>query len=68
MRKAFGAGSDEVELDDVYDLLLARGSTEKLVQLSLSWVAGDPHNRNLRVASDFTHEEMAQMIGSSPKR
>ena len=51
--------------DDVYDLLLARSSTEKLVRLLLSWVAGEPHNRNLRVASDFTHEEMAQMIGSS---
>jgi len=51
--------------DDVYDLLLARSSTEKLVRLLLSWVADEPHNRNLRVASDFTHEEMAQMIGSS---
>ena len=51
--------------DDVYDLLMARSSTEKLVRLLLSWVAGEPHNRNLRVASDFTHEEMAQMIGSS---
>jgi CRP/FNR family transcriptional regulator len=51
--------------DDVYDLLLARSSTEKLVRLLLSLVVGEPHNRNLRVASDFTHEEMAQMIGSS---
>jgi len=51
--------------DDVYDLLLARSSTEKLVRLLLSWVADEPRNRNLRVASDFTHEEMAQMIGSS---
>jgi CRP/FNR family transcriptional regulator, cyclic AMP receptor protein len=51
--------------DDVHDLLLARSSTEKLVRLLLSWVANEPRNRNLRVASDFTHEEMAQMIGSS---
>ncbi len=50
---------------DVHDLLLARSSTEKLVRLLLSWVAREPHNRDLRVESEFTHEEMAQMIGSS---
>lgn len=50
---------------DVYDLLLARSSTEKLARLLLSWVAGEPRNRDLRVATDFTHEEIAQMIGSS---
>jgi CRP/FNR family cyclic AMP-dependent transcriptional regulator len=51
--------------DDVHDLLLARSSTEKLARLLLSWVAGEPRNRDLRVASEFTHEEIAQMIGSS---
>ncbi len=51
--------------DDVYDLLLARSSTEKLARLLLSWVADVPKNRELRVDRDFTHEEMAQMIGSS---
>jgi CRP/FNR family cyclic AMP-dependent transcriptional regulator len=51
--------------DDVHDLLLARSSTEKLARLLLSWVADEPSNRDLRVARDFTHEEMAQMIGSS---
>jgi CRP/FNR family transcriptional regulator, cyclic AMP receptor protein len=51
--------------DDVYELLLARSSTEKLARLLLSWVAGEPRNLELRVATDFTHEEMAQMIGSS---
>jgi len=51
--------------DDVYDLLLARSSTEKLARLLLSWVADEPRNRDLRVPRDFTHEEMAQMIGSS---
>jgi CRP/FNR family transcriptional regulator len=51
--------------DDVYDLLLARSSTEKLARLLLSWVAGEPRNRDLRVSTGFTHEEMAQMIGSS---
>jgi CRP/FNR family transcriptional regulator len=51
--------------DDVHDLLLARSSTEKLARLLLSWVDGEPRNRELRVATEFTHEEMAQMIGSS---
>ena len=50
---------------DVHDLLLARSSTEKLARLLLSWVAKEPHNRDLRIATVFTHEEMAQMIGSS---
>lgn len=54
-----------VSFDDVYDLLLARSSTEKLARLLLSWVAEEPHNRELRVSSEFTHEEIAQMIGSS---
>jgi len=51
--------------DDVYELLLARSSTEKLARLLLSWVAEEPRNRDLRVPSEFTHEEIAQMIGSS---
>jgi CRP/FNR family transcriptional regulator len=50
---------------DVHDLLLARSSTEKLARLLLSWVAREPHNQDLRVESEFTHEEIAQMIGSS---
>lgn len=50
---------------DVHDLLLARSSTEKLARLLLSWVAKEPRNHDLRVGRDFTHEEMAQMIGSS---
>ena len=51
--------------DDVYELLLARSSTEKLARLLLSWVSEEPRNRDLRVPAEFTHEEMAQMIGSS---
>jgi len=51
--------------DDVHELLLARSSTEKLARLLLSWVSGEPRNRELRVSTEFTHEEMAQMIGSS---
>jgi CRP/FNR family cyclic AMP-dependent transcriptional regulator len=50
---------------DVHELLLARSSTEKLARLLLSWVALEPRNRDLRVDSEFTHEEIAQMIGSS---
>jgi CRP/FNR family cyclic AMP-dependent transcriptional regulator len=38
--------------DDVYELLL-------------SWVSDGPRNRELRVATEFTHEEIAEMIGSS---
>src|SRR5450631_56277 len=51
--------------DEVYDLLLARSSTETLARLLLSWVSNEPRNRELRVATEFTHEEIAQMIGSS---
>ncbi len=51
--------------DDVHDLLLARSSTEKLARLLLSWVSDEPRNRELRVPTEFTHEEIAQMIGSS---
>ena len=50
---------------DVHDLLLARSSTEKLARLLLSWVADESGNHDVRLASNFTHEEMAQMIGSS---
>lgn len=51
--------------DDVHELLLARSSTEKLARLLLSWVSHEPRNRELRVNTEFTHEEMSQMIGSS---
>ena len=51
--------------DDVHELLLARSSTEKLARLLLSWVSDEPRNRELRVPTEFTHEEIAQMIGSS---
>jgi CRP/FNR family cyclic AMP-dependent transcriptional regulator len=50
---------------DVHDLLLARSSTEKLARLLLSWAAKEPRNLEVRVSSTFTHEEIAQMIGSS---
>jgi len=54
-----------VSFDDVYELLLARSSTEKLARLLLSWVSDEPRNRELRVPTQFTHQEIAQMIGSS---
>src|ERR1035437_118322 len=53
--------------DEVHELLLARSSTEKLARLLLSWVSGEPRNRELRVPTEFTHEEIAKMIGSSRK-
>src|SRR5713101_3419899 len=51
--------------DDVYELLLARSSTEKLARLLLSWVSVEPRNWGHSVSTEFTHEEIAQMIGSS---
>ncbi|MGO9405665.1 MAG: Crp/Fnr family transcriptional regulator [Terriglobales bacterium] len=51
--------------DDVHELLLARSSTEKLARLLLSWVSEEPRNRELRLPTEFTHEEIGQMIGSS---
>jgi CRP/FNR family transcriptional regulator, cyclic AMP receptor protein len=59
--------SQEIQITfrDVHDLLLARSSTEKLARLLLSWAAKEPRNLDVRVATHFTHEEMAQMIGSS---
>ncbi len=51
--------------EDVHELLLARSSTEKLARLLLSWVSSETKNRELRVETEFTHEEIAQMIGSS---
>ena len=53
---------------DIQDLVLARSSAGKLARLMLSWVprreqASDPGE--VRIRPSFTHEEMAQMIGSS---
>ncbi len=50
---------------DVYELLLARSSTEKLARLLLSWVPHETGSQDLRLEADLTHEEIAQMIGSS---
>jgi CRP/FNR family transcriptional regulator len=53
---------------DIHELVLARSSTGKLARLLLSWASGREHSdqdREIRVRSVLTHEEMAQMIGSS---
>jgi CRP/FNR family transcriptional regulator, cyclic AMP receptor protein len=53
---------------DIHDLVLARSSAGKLARLLLSWTPG--HEREtgateIRIRPTLTHEEMAQMIGSS---
>ncbi len=51
--------------DTLYEMLLARSSAGKLARLLLSFAGHEAGNHDLQVRSDFTHEEMAQMIGSS---
>jgi len=53
---------------DVHDLVLARSSAGKLARLILSWSPGMPPlpgKNEQRIRAAMTHEEMAQMIGSS---
>jgi len=57
---------------DIHELVLARSSAGKLARLLLSWTArqtlspeASAHGNEVRVRSSLTHEEMAQMIGSS---
>jgi len=53
---------------DVHDLVLARSSAGKLARLLLSWSPGlkpELGRPEVRIRSSLTHEEMAQMIGSS---
>jgi CRP/FNR family transcriptional regulator, cyclic AMP receptor protein len=53
---------------DVHDLVLARSSAGKLARLLLSWSPGmkpEPGRTEVRIRAAMTHEEMAQMIGSS---
>jgi CRP/FNR family transcriptional regulator, cyclic AMP receptor protein len=53
---------------DIHDLVLTRSSAGKLARLLLSWL---PHKEKsqegaeVRIRPSLTHEEMAQMIGSS---
>jgi CRP/FNR family transcriptional regulator len=50
---------------DIHDLILARSSAGKLARLLLSWTSENLDQKEIRIESDLTHEEMAQMIGSS---
>jgi CRP/FNR family transcriptional regulator, cyclic AMP receptor protein len=50
---------------DIHDLVLARSSTGKLAKLLLSWTDTPQKTNEVRIRSSLTHEEMAQMIGSS---
>lgn len=51
---------------DIHDLVLARSSAGKLARLLLSWTNQDEKaEREIRIRSSLTHEEMAQMIGAS---
>jgi CRP/FNR family transcriptional regulator len=50
---------------DIHDLVLARSSVGKLARLLLSWTDGMDKDREIRIHPSLTHEEMAQMIGSS---
>jgi CRP/FNR family transcriptional regulator, cyclic AMP receptor protein len=51
--------------ETLHEMLLARSSAGKLARLLLSMAGTKAGNHDLQVSSDFTHEEMAQMIGSS---
>jgi CRP/FNR family transcriptional regulator, cyclic AMP receptor protein len=52
---------------DIHDLILARSSAGKLAKLLLSGATSreKPDCNELRIRPTLTHEEMAQMIGSS---
>jgi CRP/FNR family transcriptional regulator, cyclic AMP receptor protein len=51
---------------DIHDLVLARSSAGKLARLLLSCTPLSENGaREIRIRSGLTHEEMAQMIGSS---
>lgn len=53
---------------DIHDLVLSRSSAGKLARLLLSWSRRKDalaEGRETRVPATLTHEEMAQMIGSS---
>lgn len=52
---------------DIHDLVLARSSAGKLARLLLSWtpIRQQFEPPEIRLRSSLTHEEMAQMIGSS---
>jgi CRP/FNR family transcriptional regulator, cyclic AMP receptor protein len=52
--------------EEIQEILMAPTTTGKLAKLLLSWTTGEGSaDRELRVRSILTHEEMAQMIGAS---
>ena len=51
---------------EIHELVLARSSSGKLARLLLSWMTGvERENREFRIQTPVTHEEMAQRIGAS---
>jgi CRP/FNR family cyclic AMP-dependent transcriptional regulator len=53
---------------DIHELVSARSSAGKLARRLLSWSGAherDSACREIRIRSSMTHEEIAQMIGSS---
>ena len=51
---------------DIHELVLACSSAGKLARLLLSWTVGRENGSSeIKIRSSLTHEEMAQMIGSS---
>jgi CRP/FNR family transcriptional regulator, cyclic AMP receptor protein len=51
---------------DIHELVLARSSAGKLARLLLSCTVGRENGSSeIKIRSSLTHEEMAQMIGSS---
>jgi CRP/FNR family transcriptional regulator, cyclic AMP receptor protein len=51
---------------EIHELVLTRSSSGKLARLLLSWVGGrDAAEREVRIQTPATHEEMAQRIGAS---
>ena len=53
---------------EIHELVLARSSAGKLARLLLSWGSGrerEVGTSEIRIKSSLTHEEIAQMIGSS---
>jgi CRP/FNR family transcriptional regulator len=51
--------------DDIHDLVMPRSSAGKLARLLLSWSPPPGEEKQVRITPVLTHEEMAQMIGSS---
>jgi CRP/FNR family transcriptional regulator, cyclic AMP receptor protein len=50
---------------DIHDLVLTRSSAGKLAKLLLSQSPNDAGDREVRINTSMTHEEMAQRIGAS---